>query len=173
MQQVIQISLSGHPTKFNLDADAYDELRQYLDRARIGLKADPDHEEVMRDLEQSIGERLADLLPADEHIINLTDMTEVLAAVGPVDTGHEELIIAKGIPRGGRRRLVRIQEGQDIFGVCQGLAVYAHMDVDWVRTIFFMLALVTGGVVGLVYLAMAFILPVVPTLDEYIALETA
>lgn len=42
MQQVIQISLSGHPTKFNLDADAYDELRQYLDRARIGLKADPD-----------------------------------------------------------------------------------------------------------------------------------
>ena len=88
MQQVIQISLSGHPTKFNLDADAYDELRQYLDRARIGLKADPDHEEVMRDLEQSIGERLADLLPADEHIINLTDMTEVLAAVGPVDTGH-------------------------------------------------------------------------------------
>ena len=74
MQQVIQISLSGHPAKFNLDAEAYDALRQYLDRARMNLKADPDQEEVMRDLEQSIGAKLADLVPSDDHVINLVDV---------------------------------------------------------------------------------------------------
>ena len=172
MQQVIQISLSGHPAKFNLDAEAYDGLRQYLDRARMHLKADPDYEEVMRDLEQSIGEKLADLVPSDDHVIDLVDVSLVLAKVGPVDTGSDEPSLLNEIPR-DQRRLVRIQEGQDIFGVCQGLAAYAHMDVDWVRTIFFMLALVTGGVVGLVYIAMAFIMPVVATHEEYVALYTA
>jgi phage shock protein PspC (stress-responsive transcriptional regulator) len=172
MQQVIQISLSGHPAKFNLDAEAYDALRQYLDRARMNLKADPDQEEVMRDLEQSIGEKLSDLLPSDEHIISLADVNTVLAEVGPVDMDGDEPLVAKEIPS-GRRRLARIQEGPDYFGVCQGLAAYAHMDVDLVRTIFIMAALVTGGAFILVYIAMAFIMSVVATYEEYVALYTA
>ena len=172
MQQVIQISLSGHPAKFNLDAEAYDALRQYLDRARMNLKADPDQEEVMRDLEQSIGAKLADLVPSDDHVINLVDVSLILAKIGPVDTGSDEPSLLKEIPP-GRRRLARIQEGQDYFGVCQGLAAYAHMDVDLVRTIFIMLALVTGGAFILVYIAMAFIMPVVATQEEYVALYTA
>ncbi len=172
MQQVIQISLSGHPAKFNLDAEAYDALRQYLDRARMNLKADPDQEEVMRDLEQSIGAKLADLVPSDDHVINLVDVSLILAKIGPVDTGSDEPSLLKEIPP-GRRRLARIQEGQDYFGVCQGLAAYAHMDVDLVRTIFIMLALVTGGAFILVYIAMAFIMPVVATHEEYVALYTA
>lgn len=47
------------------------------------------------------------------------------------------------------------------------------MDVDLVRTIFIMLALVTGGAFILVYIAMAFIMPVVATHEEYVALYTA
>ena len=172
MQQVIQISLSGHPAKFNLDAEAYDALRQYLDRARMNLKADPDQEEVMRDLEQSIGAKLADLVPSDDHVINLVDVSLILAKIGPVDTGSDEPSLLKEIPS-GRRRLARIQEGPDYFGVCQGLAAYAHMDVDLVRTIFIMLALVTGGAFILVYIAMAFIMPVVATHEVYVALYTA
>ncbi|MBP6016113.1 MAG: PspC domain-containing protein [Candidatus Promineofilum sp.] len=171
MQQVIQISLNGHPVKLNLDADAYDSLRQYLDRARMRLKADPDQEEVMRDLEQAIGEKLTELIPSDDYIVNLVDVTMVLAKIGPVDTGSDEPMVTKEIPR-GRGPLVRIQEGQDYFGVCQGLAVYAHMDVDLVRTIFIMLALITGGAFILVYIAMAFILPVVATQEEYATLRT-
>ena len=47
-----------------------------------------------------------------------------------------------------------------IFGVCNGLAEYADMSVDWVRTIFFFATLLTAGLFAIVYVAMAFILPI-------------
>ena len=61
------------------------------------------------------------------------------------------------------RRLKRVREGQQIAGVCTGLAAYSEIDVDWVRTVFVLGTLVTAGVLGIVYIAMAFILPVAAT----------
>jgi phage shock protein PspC (stress-responsive transcriptional regulator) len=124
----------------------------------------------MGDLEQSIGNRLAALRGSTDRVINLAEVNTILAEVGPVETGSVAPDPMKGLPR-NRRRLYRIQEGQDFFGVCQGLAAYSDIPVDWVRTIFFMLALVTGGFFGLVYIAMAFLLPVVATREEYFALH--
>lgn len=172
MQTVMQISLSGHPAMFRLNEDAYEALRRYLDRARLRLTEDPDREEVMRDLEQSIGEKLAARLRSNEQVITLAEANAVLAEMGPVETGRSEANASPKLPR-GRRRLVRIQEGQSIFGVCQGLAAYSGIDVDWVRTIFLALSAVTGGVFLLVYLALGFFLPVVPTRAEYIAAQNA
>ena len=68
-------------------------------------------------------------------------------------------------PRG--RRLQRIREGQQIAGVCNGLAVYAQLDVAWVRTLFVLGTLVTAGILGLVYIALAFILPVASKREVY------
>ena len=59
MQQVIQVSLSGHPAMFRLEMDAFDALRHYPDRARERLSEEPDQEEGLNDLEQSMGEKLA------------------------------------------------------------------------------------------------------------------
>jgi phage shock protein C len=172
MQTVKQISLGGHTVMFRLNEDAYNILSQYLERARLRLKADPDHEDVMRDLELSIGEKLAALLSSMDQVISAANVNAVLAQVGPVETGSASPITAHQIPR-GKRKLCRIQEGQDIFGVCQGLAAYSDIQVDWVRTIFVLLTLVTGGAFGLVYLAMAFLVPAVPTRADYIAAHTA
>ncbi len=69
------------------------------------------------------------------------------------------------MPRPRGRRLQRVREGQQIAGVCNGLAAYSEIDVDWVRTIFVLGTLVTAGLLGLVYIAMAFILPVAPSGD--------
>jgi phage shock protein PspC (stress-responsive transcriptional regulator) len=48
-------------------------------------------------------------------------------------------------------------------GVCNGLAAYSDLRVDWVRTLFVFATLLTGGLFVVVYIAMAFILPVAPT----------
>jgi phage shock protein PspC (stress-responsive transcriptional regulator) len=45
-------------------------------------------------------------------------------------------------------------------GVGNGLAAYAELDVAWVRTGFVLGTLATAGILGLVYIALAFILPV-------------
>lgn len=175
MEKVIQISLSGHSQAFRSSQEAYDVLAQYLERARTRLKADPDHAEVIRDLEQSIGEKLSTRLGSEERMLSVDDIRAVLADIGPVDTGSSEPQPAASssiLPK-GRGPLVRIKEGQDIFGVCQGLSAYADIQVDWVRTVFFFLALLTGGVFALVYFAMGVWLPVVATREEYFALRNA
>lgn len=174
MEKVIQISLSGHSQAFRSSQEAYDVLAQYLERARTRLKADPDHAEVIRDLEQSIGEKLSNRLATEDRVLSAEDIRAVLADIGPVDTGSggSQASASSALPK-GRGPLVRIKEGQDIFGVCQGLSAYADIQVDWVRTVFFFLALVTGGVFILVYFAMGIWLPVVATREEYFALRSA
>ena len=45
-------------------------------------------------------------------------------------------------------------------GVCNGLAAYSEIRVDWVRTLFVGATLLTAGAFVLVYVALVFILPV-------------
>jgi phage shock protein PspC (stress-responsive transcriptional regulator) len=163
MDKTIVIGLSGHPERFRLDEDAYDRLTRYLDRAAARLQDDPDRTEVIGDLERSVGDKLAVLLASDDRLITAADIDGVLDEIGAVDTGKEPASDDSPGARERPRRLYRIREGEWVFGVCNGLAEYADMDVDWVRTIFFFATLLTAGLFAIVYVAMAFILPVKAT----------
>jgi phage shock protein PspC (stress-responsive transcriptional regulator) len=165
MQTVIQVSLSGHSKTFQLEEEAYRALQAYLDRARSRLKRDPDHEEVLRDLEQAIGEKLGQSLRPENRVINRKEVDVVLEEVGAVDTGNGDAVDTAQLGR--PRRLCRIEEGKWIFGVCQGLAAYSGIAVEWVRAIFVIVSVFTGGIPVLVYLVLMFALPVVSTYDEY------
>ena len=162
MDKTISVGLSGHDQQFRMEQGAYDSLARYLDRAEGRLQDDPDRAEVLRDLERSIGDRLAALPGTGDRLVTADEIEEVLDEVGAVDTGRADE--PEGVPPAGqprRRRLTRIREGQQIAGVCTGLAAYSEIRVDWVRTIFVLAALVTAGLFVIVYIAMAFILPVV------------
>lgn len=166
MQTVIQISLSGHSTPFQLDEEAYRALQAYLERARGRLKRDPDREEILRDLEQSIGEKLAQAQRAENRIVSRKDVDSVLEQVGAVDAGNGDATADAAQP-GRPRRLCRIEEGKWFFGVCQGLAAYSSISVEWVRAIFVIVSVFSGGIPILIYIVLMFALPVVRTHDEY------
>ena len=166
MQRVIQLNLFDHPDSFRLNEDAYLVLRAYLDRAERRLANNPDREEVLRDLDRSIGEKFTHLLRSENRVITRDEVEFVLRRIGDIDTGDP---IVDETPPAGRRRLRRIQEGQWLYGVCTGLAAYSGIRLDWVRTIFILLSGVTGGIPVLIYLVLMFALPVVRTHDEYIA----
>ena len=165
MQTVIQVSLSGHSKTFQLEEEAYRSLQAYLERARSRLKRDPDHEEVLRDLEQSIGEKLAQSLRPENRVVSRKEIDVVLDEVGAVNTGNGDA--ADAAQFGRPRRLCRIEEGKWIFGVCQGLAAYSGIAVEWVRSIFVIVSVFSGGIPVLIYLVLMFALPVVRTYDEY------
>ena len=166
MQTVIQISLSGHSKSFQLDEEAYRALQAYLDRARARLKRDPDRDEILCDLEQSIGDKLVALLQAENRVVSRKEIESILDQVGAVAAGNGEAAAAAGQPE-RPRRLCRIEEGKWFFGVCQGLAVYSSIAVEWVRAIFIIVSVFTGGIPIVIYLVLAFALPVVRTHDEY------
>ena len=170
MDKTIDIGLSGHAARYRLHEDAYDRLTQYLDAAAARLRDDPDQAEVLGDLERSVGDKLATLLGSEDRVVTATDIDGVLEQIGAVDTGREptgdEGRGSGEPPRPTRppgRRLHRTREGQMIAGVCMGLAEYAEIDVAWVRTLFVFATLLTAGLWLLVYVAMAFILPVAST----------
>lgn len=167
MHKVINAGLDGQAKPFRLHEDAYDALGLYLDRARSRLVGDPDQAEVLGDLERSIGAKLADRLGAGDRILTAGDVASVLDEVGPVGADEDQPELVENPLR--RRRLNRIRDGQQIAGVCSGVAAYSEIRVDWVRTAFVLLALATGGLFVLVYLAMAFLLPIVPTRTAWIA----
>ena len=85
MHRVIDISLAGHAEPYRLHDDAFEALQQYLDRARAGLAGDPDHTDVLRDLEQSIGDKLDARLRDGKRVIDAADVGAVLDEIGAVD----------------------------------------------------------------------------------------
>jgi phage shock protein C len=161
MEKTIVINLSGHPEAYRFTEDAHDRLAEYLDRAATRLQGDPGRAEVLGDLERSVGDKLAALLGSDDRLVSAADIDGVLEEIGAVDTGQEPADERDRPPR--RRRLQRIREGQWIAGVCKGLAAYSEIRVDWVRTLFIFATLVTASGFALVYIALAFILPVAST----------
>ncbi len=173
MHRVVDISLSGHPDPYRLHEDAYEALARYLDGARARLTDDPDRDEVIGDLERSIGEKLAGRLSPDKRVVDLGDIRGVLEDIGAVgaEAGDRPTPADAGAAADHRRvrRLYRIHEGEVVAGVCNGLATYADLNLDLVRWIVALLTIFTGGILGLVYIAAMFILPVVNTRQEYVA----
>ena len=161
MDKSILIGLGGRPDRFRLDEDAYARLQGYLDRSAARLQDDPDRDEVMGDLERSLGDKLTARLGSEDRVVTATDVDAVLEQIGAVDTGTEpEPDEAAAPPR--RRRLQRIHEGQVVAGVCTGLAAYAEIDLDWVRWGFVLATIFTAGLFIVVYVALIFILPIAP-----------
>ena len=162
MDKTIMIGLTGHADQYRLDEDAYDRLERYLERAAVRLRDDPDQAEILGDLERSVGDKLAALLGSGDRLVTAADIDGVLEELGAVDTGQEPSPAETAAPA-RVRRLQRIRKGQQLAGVCNGLAAYADLPVDWVRTGFILATVVTAGIFGLVYVALAFILPVAET----------
>jgi phage shock protein C len=159
MKRTISVGLTGHDAQFQLDEEAYERLEGYLDRAARRLQGDPERDEVLGDLERSIGDKLAALVGADRRLATSADIDGVLDEIGSVEIGADPAPgDDDGPPR--KRRLQRIREGQQLAGVCTGLAAYAELNVDWVRTFFVLATVFTAGIFGLVYIALAFALPV-------------
>jgi phage shock protein PspC (stress-responsive transcriptional regulator) len=166
MQKVIAISLSGHTRQFRLTEEAYDLLGRYLDSARARV-AEADRDEVAGDLERSIGERL-DALAPDDRVLDATQVRPILDDIGAVDAGRGTPAGPAPTRPGGKRKLYRIREGQDIAGVCTGISAYSDIGIDWVRFTFLALIVFTAGIVVLLYIVLAFALPIVETREDWL-----
>ncbi|MFZ1075333.1 MAG: PspC domain-containing protein [Minisyncoccia bacterium] len=164
MNKVVTISLNGNA--YQLEEAGYDALRSYLDTARANLAANPDRDEILRDLEQAIAEKLSRLMGAHASVASEAHVAEALREMGPVDasTDAKEKSTPENTP--APRRLYRIREDKVLGGVCKGLSVYFDIDVVLVRLIFVALVVVTGGVWILIYILMMVIIPYADTPEK-------
>ncbi|SDQ07987.1 PspC domain-containing protein [Microbacterium sp. cf332] len=161
MSDIQHMRLSGHAGTFPLTPEAHSLLVSYVTSSREQLADTLDADETVRDLEGALGDRLHALLGASEKAIDDRQMTEIIR-----DLGHVEPFSAQPARSGGGT-WTRIDEGKWFGGVCVGLAVRGHLRLDWVRTIGVFLMLLTGGLIGIVYLGLWAFLPRVGAVNEY------
>ena len=113
MKEVKKCSISG--VAFTMDADAYQELENYLDSLKKTYKDTPDGAEIVADIEA----RIAEL---------------ILHQMGSVEDISEESSDKKA-PEEPRipRRLYRDTENAKLGGVCAGIGKYFDVDPVWIR----------------------------------------
>lgn len=175
MERVVTINLNGNP--YQLEEPAYDALRAYIGRAEATLSDNPDKAEIIRDLEQAIADKCNGYLGPSKSVISAPEMTRVLAEMGPVEGDGGE---APGDAPGDdedfirpHRRLYRIYDRTSWTGVSAGLAAYAGIDAAWIRTLWILSALFTGGFTILIYIVLIFAVPVAATSAEMAAAHGA
>jgi phage shock protein PspC (stress-responsive transcriptional regulator) len=186
MRKVTTINLNNNA--FQIDEDGYESLRRYLDDAGRALSGNPDREEILADLEQAIADKCRATLGVHKTVVGTEEIERIVKEMGPVTSGNESTGAAGASQPGGEatgatsaspgrpspRRLYRIREGMQWAGVCTGTAAYAGIDVSLVRIAVILITVFTGFFPGLVvYVALAFILPVAGTPEELAAASGA
>lgn len=164
MNKVVTISLSGNA--YQLEEGGYDALRAYLDAARSKLAGNPDSDEILRDLEQAIAEKLTRLMNAHATVATGANVAQALGEMGPVNTAGVEETARSKTESEYPKRLYLIREGAVISGVCKGLAAYLNLDVLVVRIAFVALTLLTGGAWILLYVVMMLFVPYADTPEK-------
>jgi phage shock protein PspC (stress-responsive transcriptional regulator) len=187
VRKVITVSLNGNA--FQLEDDAYAALATYLEEAARALASNPDRAEIISDLEQAIADKCSAWLSPHKSVMTRSEIEQVITQMGPVDAepvagasaGAAASAGARSGPAGGPaasdagdataapRRLYQISEGAMVSGICNGYAAYSGIDVTWIRVIFVLLILLTGGGALIAYLVFMFIIPYANTSEEHAA----
>jgi phage shock protein PspC (stress-responsive transcriptional regulator) len=178
MNKVTTVNLNGRA--YQVEEQAFEALRVYLEEAARLLADDPDCLEIMTDLEQAIGDKASRHLGAARNVLSEVEIKRILAEMGPVESSSQQANAASASggssssgsaaapPRetSGPKRLYRIEEGEMIAGVCNGLAAYFGVDPTIVRLVFVVLLVLSTGFFAIAYLVLMFVVPAAKTSEE-------
>jgi phage shock protein PspC (stress-responsive transcriptional regulator) len=128
---------------FNIDSDACQLLKDYLDRLERHFTGKESGKEIVSDIEERLSELLAVRLSQPDQVVTRAMVEEVIAIMGMPDD-MEDSASSGAIPptspaaRSGPRykRLFRDVEHRVIGGVCSGLGAYFNIDAVFVRLFF-------------------------------------
>lgn len=173
----VQMRLTGHQAPFSLTPAAHEELVRYLAGAREGLAGDPDGDESVRDLEASVGDKLASFcgsaVSEGQMRSTLRQFGSVVGGPGGPGTNGADVSAPKWC---------RVLDGKWLAGVCLGVSATTEASIVWVRIMCVAVTLLAGallsafsvyvtlvflGLVVLVYLTLTLLLPPVESVAEY------
>lgn len=141
MNKTIIINISG--VIFHIEEDAYEILKNYMNKIKAHFASYRDNFEIITDIENRIAEMFSELLAAEQkQVIVQADVETVISKMGnPSDfedenatddsDAQEELHIKK--------KLYRDVDDRIIGGVCSGIGHYFGIEAKWIRVAFSLL----------------------------------
>jgi len=169
MKITVSINLGGY--SFNIDEDAYAELKRYLRNLELHFAGEESSSEILSDIETRMAELFRTKLTNYKQVINIEDVNQVISVLGtPEDISDNEGPTARDkFSSPGYHRMYRDTEHRVIGGVCVGISAYWNIELWLVRLIFFVLAMMGVGI--LIYLILYIVLPEARTTAEKIAMK--
>ncbi|MDC0248656.1 PspC domain-containing protein [Flavobacteriaceae bacterium] len=141
MKKTFTISL-GHSV-FNVEEDAYEILKMYLDSIKNYFQKMENDSEIISDFELRIAENFSSKLSSGKQYINLSDVKEVIQIMGSLDDFQEIYNDTENETENIKdekktnNKLYRDSSNRIIAGVCSGVAEYFKIDPIIVRVLFF------------------------------------
>jgi len=169
MKITVSINLGGY--SFNIDEDAYAELKRYLKNLELHFAGEESSSEILSDIESRMAELFRTKLTSYKQVITIEDVRQVISVMGtPEDISDNERPSARDkFSSPGYHRMYRDTDHRVIGGVCAGIAAYWNIELWLVRVIFFVLAMMGVGI--LIYLILYIVLPEARTTAEKIAMK--
>jgi len=170
MKITVSINLGGY--SFNIDEDAYAELKRYLKNLELHFAEEESSSEILSDIESRMGELFRASLTAYKQVITMDDVRQVISVLGtPEDISDNESTSAREkFSSPGYHRMYRDPDNRIIGGVCAGMGAYWRMEPWLVRVIFFILAIM-GGFGILLYLILYIVIPEAKTTAQKIEMK--
>jgi len=170
MKITVSINLGGY--SFNIDEDAYAELKRYLKSLELHFAGEESASEILSDIETRMAELFRSKLTGYKQVITIEDVNNVIAILGnPEDISDNEGPSAKEkFASPGYHRMYRDPDHRIIGGVCAGMGAYWDIEPWIIRIIFFALAM-AGGLGILIYLILYIVLPEAKTTAQKIEMK--
>lgn len=166
MIKTFNINLAGQI--FNINEDAYEQMSAYFNSLRTFYAAEPDKDEIIRDIESRFAELF--LAKGKNYIITKEDAVEVINMMGnpqdfdeeaqPENTEKTTQHSSSASTTNIKKRLYRDPDNGLLSGVCAGLSAYFGInDAIWLRLAFILFALIGIGSPILIYIILILIMP--------------
>jgi phage shock protein PspC (stress-responsive transcriptional regulator) len=170
MKITVSINLGGY--SFNIDEDAYSELKRYLRNLELHFAGEESSSEILSDIETRMAELFRARLTFYKQVITIGDVNEVIAVMGnPEDISDNEGPSPKEkFSTPGAHRMYRDPDKRIIGGVCAGMGAYWDMEPWVIRGLFIVLAM-AGGLGILIYLILYVVLPEAKTTAQKIEMK--
>jgi len=171
MNKTVNINLAG--IFFHIDEDAYLKLSRYLEAIKRSFTDSQGRSEIIADIEARIAELFSERIQNEKQVVGIKLVDEVITIMGqPEDYLVDDEIFEdepqqkKSYNSGTTKKLFRDTDNSYIGGVAAGLGHYFGIESIWMRLIWLLLAIGSGGTFIFIYLIFWALVPEARTTAE-------
>lgn len=171
MNKTVNINLAN--VLFHIDEGAYNKMRLYLESIKRSFANTPGSDEILADIEARIAELFHDKLENERQVITQKEVDEVIAIMGQPEDYMVDEDIFEDEPKSSRneerrsvKKLYRDTDLKYVAGVSSGLAHYVGVDPIWVRLLWVILTVGSGGGFILLYGLLWILIPEASTTSQ-------
>ena len=171
MNKTVNINLAG--IFFHIDEDAYLKLQRYLEAIKRSFTDSQGRSEIIADIEARIAELFSERIQNEKQVVGIKLVDEVITIMGqPEDyLVDDEIFEDEPSPKTSHthratKKLYRDTDNSYIGGVAAGLSHYFGIDALWMRLIWLLLAIGSGGTFIFIYVIFWALVPEARTTAE-------